>query len=344
MAPRLGSAVSWRPSQRTRRVLVGLAASGLLVYGVNTSRLADPVGDELVLLAHRGLGQDYDREGLTNETCTAERLIPNGHAYLENTIPSMQAAFDLGADVVEFDVQRTPEDRFAVFHDWTVDCRTDGSGLTHELPLDSLQTLDIGYGYTADGGQTYPFRGQGVGMMPSLDEVLETFPDRRFLIDLKSNEPSDGELLADRLEALPPARRERLMVYGGGQAVRRVRDRLPDVPTIWPARLKQCLTRYLALGWTSYVPAACERSVVMVPANIAPWLWGWPNRFLQRMDAVGTSVFVIGDYNGEPHSTPFDDPDRLAMFPDDFGGGVWTDRIDLLGRATAQRQLEPADR
>ena len=332
--------MSWFHSKRTRRVLGGLAAVGLLLYLVNTSHLASPLENEMVLLAHRGLAQDYDREGLTGTTCTAERLILTGHTSLENTLPSMQAAFDLGADVVEFDVHRTADDSFAVFHDWTVDCRTDGSGVTHELTLDSLQSLDIGYGYTADGGQTYPFRGEGIGLMPSLDEVLNTFPDRHFLIDLKSNEPSDGALLADRLEALSPDQQARLMVYGGGQAVQRVRERLPHIQTIWPHRLKQCLARYLGLGWTSHVPAACKGSVVMVPANVAPWLWGWPNRFLQRMDAVGTSVFVIGDYNGESHSTPFDDPNRLDMFADDFGGGVWTDRIDLLAPAVAERQLE----
>lgn len=40
----------------------------------------------------------------------------------------MQAAFDHGADVVEFDVHRTADDRFAVFHDWTIDCRTEYDG------------------------------------------------------------------------------------------------------------------------------------------------------------------------------------------------------------------------
>jgi len=29
--------------------------------------------------------------------------------------------------------------------------------------------LDIGYGDTADGGKSWPFRGKGVGMMPSLE-------------------------------------------------------------------------------------------------------------------------------------------------------------------------------
>ena len=38
----------------------------------------------------------------------------------------MRAAFDSGADVVELDVHLTPDGKFAVFHDWTLDCRTDG--------------------------------------------------------------------------------------------------------------------------------------------------------------------------------------------------------------------------
>jgi hypothetical protein len=37
---------------------------------------------------------------------------------------------------------------------------------------------------------TDPFRGKGVGLMPSLDEVLTRFPDREFLIDIKSRKLS----------------------------------------------------------------------------------------------------------------------------------------------------------
>jgi glycerophosphoryl diester phosphodiesterase len=245
----------------------------------------------------------------------------------------MRAAFAFGAGIVEFDVHRTTDDRFAVFHDWTLDCRTNGSGVTREHSLDSLQALDIGYGYTADGGQTYPFRGRGIGLMPSLNEVLSTFPDRPLLIDVKSQDPNEGALLADRLADLPPERREQIMVYGGGRAVRVIRERLPRIQTIWAARLRQCLFRYAALGWTGSVPSACQRSLVMVPANYAPWLWGWPNRFLQRMEAVGSRVFVIGDYHGEGHSRGFDDPERLDELPADFSGGIWTDRIDQIGPA-----------
>ena len=80
------------------------------------------------------------------------------------------------------------------------------------------------------------------------------------------------------------------------------------------------------------------KRILMVPANVAPWLWGWPNRFLQRMDEAGTLVLLIGDYRGEGFSQGFDDPDRLTELSSDYSGGIWTDRIDLIGPAIEKRK------
>ena len=66
-----------------------------------------------------------------------------------------------------------------------------------------MQTLDIGYGYTHDGGKTYPFRGLGVGAMPSLTEVLNTFPVERILINIKSNSKSEARLIDQFLRKRP---------------------------------------------------------------------------------------------------------------------------------------------
>ena len=106
-----------------------------------------------------------------------------------------------------------------MFHDWTVDCRTEGSGVTSEHTLEELQTLDIGYGYTSDDGKTWPFRGKGVGMMPSLEQVMATFPDRDFFIDVKSNDADEGVLLAERLAALTADRGGEIAVFGGSRPV-----------------------------------------------------------------------------------------------------------------------------
>ena len=64
----------------------------LLVYLNNTAFLAETANATPSLVAHRGLAQDFDREGLTGKTCTAARMIPVGHEYLENTYHPFHAS------------------------------------------------------------------------------------------------------------------------------------------------------------------------------------------------------------------------------------------------------------
>ena len=238
---------------------IALAAIAALAAGVwlnNSSLLSARSGGRPIVLAHRGLAQGFSRENLGPDTCTAARMLPPRHAYLENTLASINAAFALGADVVEIDVHLTADGRFAVFHDWTVDCRTEGKGRTRDHTLAELQKLDAGYGYTADGGATFPFRGKGVGQIRSLDEVLERFPERRFHINVKSNDPEKGKALAARLAMLSPPERQRLTVVGGSRPVAEVENALPDMRTLTRDALTACVLRYAALGWSGYVPAA----------------------------------------------------------------------------------------
>ena len=166
--------------------------------------------------------------------------------------------------------------------------------------------------------------------MPSLDEVLAAFPDKRFLIHIKSNDPAEGEKLVGRLAELPQEHLSRLMVYGGNRPVEVVRDRLPQLLTMSGAGLKSCLTRYLALGWSGHVPAACRRSMLLVPVNVAPWLWGWPDRFLARMEKAGAQMFVVGPWEGEDFSRGLDSAADFAKLPQHFTGGIWTNRIDRI--------------
>ena len=107
----------------------------------------------------------------------------------------MQAAFDLGADVVELDVQLTKDNKLAVFHDFTLEYRTDGKGDVIDYTMAELKTLDVGYGYTADNGRTYPFRGKGIGLMPELNEVFSSFPDKELLIHVKDGNIKTYEVL-----------------------------------------------------------------------------------------------------------------------------------------------------
>jgi len=306
--------------------------AGLAVYLNNSSYLASPPADRPSLLAHRGLHQTYDRTNLTSDTCTADRIDVPTHPFLENTIPSMQAAFHLGADVVELDVHPTIDSHFVVFHDWTLDCRTDGRGVTREHTLAELKALDIGYGYTPDGGTIYPFRGKGIGLMPSLSEVLTAFPQKAFLINVKSNDADEGAQLADMLAQLPSERLERIMVYGGDQPIQALRRRLPRLRTMSRETLKSCYLRYVAAGWSGYVPHPCRNTLLLVPTNVAPWLWGWPHVFQRRLARYDTLIYAVAPYNGGEFSSGINSLDQLNLLPKNYAGGIWTDRVDIIGK------------
>ena len=314
-----------------QKIISGAALLGLVLYAANASWLAAaPTGGTLQIISHRGVHQTYDRTDLGRDTCTANRIYAPEHGFLENTLPSMAAAFAAGADIVELDIHPTTDGHFAVFHDWTLDCRTNGTGVTRDHSLAALKALDIGYGYTADKGQTYPFRGTGSGKLPSLSEVLDAFPEGHFLINFKSKDPSE----ADRLETLlrdHPHWQERVWgVYGGAAPTARMRKHRPGMRGFTKDGTKACLLRYIAFGWSGYVPDSCRSQTILVPSNYAPYLWGWPNRFLARMEAAGTEVIYAGPHKG---TGGIDTQDQLVTVPDGFQGFLWTNRIEAIGPA-----------
>ena len=320
-----------------RTILIGFAIFVAALYFWNASWRAPAPEGEVQLIAHRGVHQTFHRQGLTHDTCTAERIYPPTHAFLENTIASMQAAFAAGADIIEFDVHPTTDGKFAVLHDWTVDCRTEGTGETRAHDLAYLKALDIGYGYTADGGVTFPFRGKGIGMMPEIEEIFHAFPEGRFLVNYKSNEAREGDMLAALLDAHPQWRPLVWGAYGGDAPTFRAAELIGGL-AVWSRKgLVDCLLQYEGVGWTGYVPAPCRNTMVMLPINVAPFIWGWPNLFLERRREAGSEVILLGPYEaGDPGTAGIDTLEQLAQVPGSFSGYLWTNRIDLIGPAATR--------
>jgi glycerophosphoryl diester phosphodiesterase len=300
----------------------------LFIFGNNSSLFSAERKGERFLLAHRGLAQTFPMEGITGETCTAERIYEPEHPYIENTIPSMKAAFDAGADIVEIDVQLTKDGEFAIFHDWTLDCRTNGVGTTRDFTMDELRHLDVRYGYTADQGETYPFRGKGIGLMPTLAEVLNTFPEESLLIHIKSNDGDEGVQLAQYLSKYPENRLKNLSVYGGDEPIATLKQELPNMRVMSKQTMKSCLLPYLAIGWTGYVPSSCENTQFHLPESYAKVLWGYPVKFLNRTEAVNSKVILVAGNGG--WSEGFDSEKDLERIPENYHGGIWTNRIDLI--------------
>lgn len=98
--------------------------------------------------------------------------------YPENTIASIVAAFEAGADIVEIDVAITADGQVVVIHDDTVDRTTDGRGPVHFMTVAELRELDAGSWFSAG------FAGERV---PTLEEALAAAEGRgRLNLEIKS--------------------------------------------------------------------------------------------------------------------------------------------------------------
>ncbi|EXJ22944.1 Glycerophosphoryl diester phosphodiesterase [Alkalibacterium sp. AK22] len=110
----------------------------------------------------------------------------------ENTLEAFQHADELGVDMLEYDVFITADGELVVIHDDTVDRTTDGTGRVNDLKLEDIRSLDAGYRFVDEQGNT-SYRGIGV-RVPTVEEVFQTFGHKRQLIELKAtNDPERYE-------------------------------------------------------------------------------------------------------------------------------------------------------
>lgn len=320
---------------KRKKQIIGILLLILAVFSlINASWLAPtPVGKPK-LMAHRGVYHLYDKTGVGRDDCTAIRIKPPEHDIFENTVRSMQIAVGKGADMVEVDIAPTKDGAMVLFHDWTLDCRTDGEGETRDKTLAELKALDVGYGYSADGGKTYPLRGKGIGQMPTLQEGLAALPKTPILFNFKSNDADEADELAAIIKA---SGRDSAKLgdgfYGAQAPVDRIRKLMPGTWAFSKDEAKACTKAYVATGWTGIVPGACKGTALFIPLNYQWTMWGWPNRLISRMESVGAKVIVFGPYDKDNANGGLTEPQQLGDIPESFNGYVWVEDISAVGPA-----------
>ncbi|WP_433701456.1 glycerophosphodiester phosphodiesterase [Nocardiopsis sp. CA-288880] len=110
-----------------------------------------------VALAHRG-GWLTDDQGVRS-------------TELENTAAAFQHAVDLGYTYLETDVHATADGVLMAFHDPTLDRATDRTGAIGDLPFSEVARARVG----------------GREPVPLMEDLLGSWPDARFNIDLKAD-------------------------------------------------------------------------------------------------------------------------------------------------------------
>ncbi len=90
-------------------------------------------------------------------------------AYIaENTLESIHKAMEFGVDGIEIDVHLCASGELVVFHDFTLDRMTNGTGEVGKLSLSQLKQLKV----------------NGEFSIPTLQEVLDTL-DKKFLLNIE---------------------------------------------------------------------------------------------------------------------------------------------------------------
>jgi len=279
------------------------------------------VRNNFEILAHRGVHQDFSGKSMENYVCTARRIYPLEHTYIENTMASIDRAFELGATIVEVDVNRSREGDLVLFHDAGLECRTDGVGRTWDHPLEYLQNLDVGHGYSPDNGRTFPLRGKGIGKMPLLRDVLAKYPGKRFIIDHKDDTPETAALLADLLGSLDEAQQENLYYWGPPHTLQIIQRKVPGFYRLIPEpmQMRRWMYRYIFTFGLVNFPGEIDRKILVLPIKYIKIMPGWPDRLLRKIRKAGGRLLIYVDTVAEAR--------QIKGLPVD---GIVTDHLDRI--------------
>jgi glycerophosphoryl diester phosphodiesterase len=205
---------------------------------------------------------------------------------------------ELGYRYIETDVHATRDGKLVAFHDATLDRVTDGAGRIADLPW-----ADVRHARVA-----------GKEPVPLFEELLETFPDVRWNVDVKA-EPALLPFL-DLIERTDSWDRICVGSFSEARVVRAQRLAGPRLATSYGTR------GVLNLRLRSWgVPAALRRSAVAAQVPEAQsGIQVVDHRFVRTAHARGLQV----------HVWTINDPDVMHRLLDLGVDGIMTDHIDTL--------------
>ena len=172
-------------------LFVGLVLCGPAVHGRDRieeirSRLADPDGKTVLVVAHRG---DW-------------RYAP------ENSLAAIENAIEMGCDVVEIDIQKTKDGHLILMHDNTLNRTTTGSGKVSDRTLEEIRKLRLKNGLGIRTRHT----------VPTLEEAL-LLAKGKIMINLDKAYPFFDEAY----ELLEKTGTTRQVIMKGSQPVEQVK-------------------------------------------------------------------------------------------------------------------------
>jgi hypothetical protein len=133
------------------------------------------------------------------------------------------------------------------------------------------------------------------------------------------------------LAAIPVG--SKAVFYGSDDAVGAIAKVRPDVAAFSVTKAQACVSDYKISGWTGSIPATCTNGTALVTMDqIGYTLWGWPNRFLARMENAGVRVIIAQDV-ADGKIIGLTTADQYGEIANSYNGYIWVDNIAELGPA-----------
>jgi glycerophosphoryl diester phosphodiesterase len=121
-----------------------------------------------------------------------------GGLYPGNTLIYLRKMAELGADMLELDLNLSADGHLVLMHDTSVDRTSDGSGAIADLTLEQLRQLNVAYNWSQDG-ETYPYREQPQRIV-TIEETFAELPNFPMIIELKSARPEAAQAMCRAIQ------------------------------------------------------------------------------------------------------------------------------------------------
>lgn len=192
--------------------------------------------------------------------------------FPENTLESLEAALEVGARYLEFDVQLSADDVPTLLHDSTLSRTAGVVGCVHDMTWDVLAETRVG-----ETGRLGP--GFSAVRLPSLEQamgLLARWPGRRAFVEIKTESLQRfglDRVLSPCLEVMAPAAGQCIVTSYSDELLEHAR-RLVGSPIAWVltdhdedtlARARELAPEYLFCNVTK-LPSGS-------PLVAGPWRW-----------------------------------------------------------------------
>jgi glycerophosphoryl diester phosphodiesterase len=142
-----------------------------------------------------------------------------------------------------------------------------------------------------------------------------------------------GEQASMLLAQLPAAAKGRSVIVGDDAAVAAIKQAQPKMWAFSINGARACASDYRLSGMWGSVPASCRNGTMLLTLDdLGYTLWGWPNRFMARMQSAGVRIIISEDV-ADGQIKGLSDVNQYGDIANSYNGYIWVDNITDLGPA-----------